>query len=36
VRYVVVPFESNPETHRAAALRAFVDAALNPRGDGWF
>jgi len=36
VRYVVVPFESNPETHRRAAAQAFANAALNPSGDGWF
>jgi hypothetical protein len=36
VRYVVVPFESNPEEHRRAAAQAFANAALNPSGDGWF
>ncbi|MBZ5522867.1 MAG: hypothetical protein LAP21_11575 [Acidobacteriia bacterium] len=36
VRYVVVPFDSNPETHRQAAAQAFVNTALNPTGNGWF
>jgi hypothetical protein len=36
VRYVVVPFHADADHHGAAAARAFVDAALNPNGDGWF
>ena len=32
IHYVVVPFESDPETGYQIALRAFVAAALNPAG----
>lgn len=36
VRYAVVPFDSNAGNMQAAATRAFVNTALNPKGDGWF
>ena len=36
VHYVVVPFDGHADRHQAAATRAFVNAALNPGGDGWF
>lgn len=33
LHYVVVPYEPDPETAQAIALRAFVAAALNPLGN---
>jgi hypothetical protein len=33
VRYVVVPYDENPERQAAAASRAFVDTAFNPNSD---
>lgn len=36
VRYVVVPFHQNAQSHRTAAARAFSETALNPNGQGWF
>ena len=37
IRYVVVPFEADTTTHRAAASRAFAEAGENPHLiDGWF
>ena len=37
VRYVVVPFQKDAARQGAAAMRAFAETALNPRGQGgWF
>jgi hypothetical protein len=36
VFYVVVPFHENQTNHLGAAQRALVEAALNPRGTGWY
>jgi hypothetical protein len=36
VRYVVVPFQENADSHRGAAARACAETALNPNGQGWF
>ena len=37
IRYVVVPFDVDAATHRAAASRAFAEAGENPHLiDGWF
>ena len=36
IHYVVVPFAQNGDVQRSAAAHALVDAALNPRGDGWY
>jgi hypothetical protein len=36
VRYAVVPFHEDYEHQAAAAARAFVEAAFNPNGAGWF
>jgi hypothetical protein len=37
VRYVVVAYNQDVATQRAAAARAYSEAAVNPRGfDGWF
>jgi hypothetical protein len=36
VHYVVVPFAGSADTQRNAAARALTEAALNPRGDGWY
>ena len=36
VFYVVVPFHENTTRHLGAAQRALVEAALNPRGTGWY
>jgi len=34
--YAVVPFHVNQANHVNAANRALVEAALNPRGTGWY
>jgi hypothetical protein len=36
VFYAVVPFHENQANHVGAAQRALVEAALNPRGTGWY
>jgi hypothetical protein len=36
VFYAVVPFHGNQANHLGAAHRALVEAALNPRGTGWY
>src|SRR5262249_42775776 len=36
IHYAVVPFAQNADGQRSAAAHALVDAALNPRGDGWY
>lgn len=36
VFYAVVPFQENQSNHLGAAHRALVEAALNPRGTGWY
>ena len=36
IHYVVVPFAQNGDVQHSAAAHALVDAALNPRGDGWY
>jgi len=36
LRYVVVPFDANPDRQRAGASRALVETALNPSGNGWY
>jgi hypothetical protein len=36
VFYAVVPFQENQANHITGAHRALVEAALNPRGTGWY
>ncbi len=36
VRYVVIPFDANKASFKAAAQRALVEALINPSGKGWY